>query len=55
MVFSASDSHGVTVSVTNSIVRYSATWGIWFNRGQQGAVSGNTYSSNAQGDYFKEP
>ena len=54
MIFSHSDSHGVTVSVTNSTVRYSATYGIWFNSGQAGSVSGNTYSNNAQGDYFRE-
>lgn len=54
MIFSASDSHGVNVSVTNSVVRHSATYGIWFSAAQTGSVSGNTYSNNAQGDYFKE-
>jgi len=44
----------VNVSVTNSVVRHSATYGIWFSAAQTGSVSGNTYSNNAQGDYFKE-
>lgn len=55
MINSRSDSHGVRVSVTNSTIRHSATWGIYFNRAQLGAVTGNTYLDNAQGDYFHEP
>ncbi|MER2559506.1 MAG: right-handed parallel beta-helix repeat-containing protein [Myxococcaceae bacterium] len=55
MINSASDSHGVQVSVTNSTVRHSAGWGIYFNTAQRGAVTGNTYADNAMGDYFHDP
>lgn len=55
MINSHSDSHGVRVAVTNSTIRHSATWGIYFNGAQTGAVTGNTYLDNAQGDYFHEP
>lgn len=55
MINSASDSHGVNVSVTNSTVQHSATWGIWFTHYQTGSVSGNTYADNTQGDYFRDP
>lgn len=55
MINSASDSHGVQVSVTNSTVRHSAGWGIYFNSAQRGGVTGNTYADNAMGDYFHDP
>ena len=55
MINSHSDSHGVQVSVTNSTVRHSALWGIYFNSSQRGGVSGNTYADNAMGDYFHDP
>lgn len=55
MINSHSDSHGVQVSVTNSTVRHSASWGIYFNGSQTGSVSGNTYADNASGDYFHDP
>ncbi|MBL8940441.1 MAG: hypothetical protein JNM69_38195 [Archangium sp.] len=55
MVNSASDSHGVQVSVTNSTIRHSASWGIYFNSAQRGGVTGNTYADNAMGDYFHDP
>lgn len=55
MVNSQSDSHGVTVAVTHSTIRHSASWGVWFNAAQTGEVSDNTYADNAAGDYFHEP
>ncbi len=55
MINSHADSHGVQVSVTNSTVRHSALWGIYFNSSQRGGVSGNTYADNAMGDYFHDP
>lgn len=55
MINSSSDSHGVQVSVTNSTIRHSASWGIYFNTAQRGGVTGNTYADNAMGDYFHDP
>ena len=55
MINSHSDSHGVQVSVTNSTIRHSASWGVYFNGAQTGDVSGNTWADNASGDYFHEP
>ena len=55
MINSTSDSHGVQVSVTNSTIRHSASWGIYFNSAQRGGVTGNTYADNAMGDYFHDP
>ncbi|MFZ5444509.1 MAG: hypothetical protein ACOZQL_31240 [Myxococcota bacterium] len=55
MINSHSDSHGVNVSVTNSTVRHSAVWGIYFNNNQTGSVSGNTYEDNTSGDYHRDP
>lgn len=55
MINSHSDSHGVQVSVTNSTIRHSASWGVYFNAAQTGDVSGNSYTDNASGDYFHEP
>lgn len=55
MINSHADSHGVQVSVTNSTVRHSSQWGIYFNSSQRGDVSGNMYSNNAGGDYFHDP
>lgn len=54
MIRSSSDSHGVAVSITNSTVQHSATWGIWLNANHSGAVSGNTFADNALGDTFRE-
>lgn len=55
MINSHADSHGVQVTVTNSVVRHSSQWGIYFNASQRGDVSGNTYANNALGDYTHEP
>jgi len=55
MINAQSDSHGVTMSVTNSTVQHSLLWGIWVGHYGTGSVSGNTYADNAGGDYFHAP
>lgn len=54
MIWAHADSHGVTLQVKNSLIRHSATWGIWLGGSANETLSGNTLSDNASGDVFQQ-
>jgi len=55
MIIAKSDSHGVTLSVTNSKIQYSAVYGLWLGGAAISTLSGNTYTGNAMGDIYQQP
>jgi hypothetical protein len=55
MILATADSHGVTLSVTNSKIQHSAVFGIWLSQSAKLTQSGNTFASNKLGDTFKQP
>jgi hypothetical protein len=55
MINAASDSHGVVVSVKDSVVRHSGQWGIWlggFSQYNGDIESSNTFTGNVAGDVY---
>jgi parallel beta-helix repeat protein len=52
--FRRSDSHGVTLSVTNSKIQHNMVWGIYIGMDARETLSNNTYLDNAMGDTFKD-
>jgi hypothetical protein len=57
MIQAYTDSHGVVVSVRDSVIQHSAQYGIWLGGSAQyndDIESSNTFADNASGDVFKE-
>jgi hypothetical protein len=55
MITASSDSHGVVISVRDSVVRQSGQWGIWlggFAQYNGDIESSNTFADNAGGDVY---
>jgi hypothetical protein len=50
MIFTTSDSHGVTLSISNSTIQHSAVAGIWKGSSGPLTLTSNTYADNAGGD-----
>ncbi|HEY3356449.1 MAG TPA: hypothetical protein VGQ83_24575 [Polyangia bacterium] len=50
-VYTSGDSHGVAVTITNSTIRHSNTYGLWLGGNFQGTIgAGNSFSDNTSGD-----
>lgn len=58
MITAVSDSHGVVLSVTDSVIRHSGQWGIWLGGYAQynsDIESSNSFTGNAAGNVFFPP
>jgi hypothetical protein len=55
MIIAQSDSRGVKLAVTNSVVQQSSQYGIVLSRYAQATISGNTYAGNGLGDVYQLP
>lgn len=54
MVNLACDSHGATLSVTNSTLRHSGQYAIWACGAAKLSLQGNTFAGNATGDVYQQ-
>jgi hypothetical protein len=55
MIIAQSDSHGVTLSLTNSTIQHSAVYGLWQGKYASVNQSGDTFADNVLWDTYKQP
>lgn len=58
MITAKADSHGVALTVQDSVIQHSAQYGIWLGGSAQynaDIATSNTFSDNAAGDVFEQP
>ncbi|MFA6035046.1 MAG: hypothetical protein WC889_19260, partial [Myxococcota bacterium] len=54
MIFATADSHGVTLTVTNSTIQNSGVWGIWLCTSAVSTLENNTMTGNTLGDVYQQ-